>query len=230
VAVSFFDFFASPTLANPDVSADRARGIARELYSLDGDVTPLGSQQDYNVRVEVAGTAERTVLKIANPVFAVAELEAQNDAMAWVASRVPGVTAPTVVTDRDGRAMSAVEINGETSIVRLVTYVEGEPLAAAPYLSPASLTRLGEVAARMSVALGDFDHPGLDRTLQWDLRHASRVVDLLLPHVVDQQRSAVLADAMAASEAVLAGIGELPVQPIHGDLTESWAAVTRPAG
>jgi 4-aminobutyrate aminotransferase-like enzyme/Ser/Thr protein kinase RdoA (MazF antagonist) len=220
VAVSFFDFFASPTLANPDVSADRAREIARERYRLDGDVTPLGSQQDCNFRVEVAGIAERTVLKIANPVFDVAELEAQNAAMAWVASRVPGVTVPTVVTDRDGRAMSAVEINGETCLVRLVTYVEGDPLAAAAYLSQASLTCLGGVAARMSVALGDFAHPGLDRTLQWDLRQANRVVDLLLPHVVDPDRSVALADAMAGSEAVLAGIGELPVQPIHGDLTE----------
>jgi 4-aminobutyrate aminotransferase-like enzyme/Ser/Thr protein kinase RdoA (MazF antagonist) len=218
--VSFFDFFASPTLANPDVSADRAREIARERYGLDGDVTPLGSQQDCNFRVEVAGAAERTVLKIANPVFDVAELEAQNAAMAWVASRVPGVTVPTVVTDRDGRAMSEVEISGEACVVRLVTYVEGEPLAAAAYLSPASLTCLGEVAARMSVALGDFAHPGLDRTLQWDLRQANRVVDLLLPHVVDPDRSVALADAMAGAEAVLAGIGELPVQPIHGDLTE----------
>jgi 4-aminobutyrate aminotransferase-like enzyme/Ser/Thr protein kinase RdoA (MazF antagonist) len=220
VAVSFFDFFASPTLANPDVSADRAREIARELYGLDGAVTPLGSQQDCNFRVEIAGTAERTVLKIANPVFDVAELEAQHAAMAWVASRVPGVTVPTVVTDRDGRPMSAVEISGETCLVRLVTYVEGEPLAAAAYLSPASLSCLGEVAARVSVALGDFAHPGLDRTLQWDLRQANRVVDLLLPHVVDPDRSVALADAMAGSEAVLAGIGELPVQPIHGDLTE----------
>jgi 4-aminobutyrate aminotransferase-like enzyme/Ser/Thr protein kinase RdoA (MazF antagonist) len=220
VAVSYFDFFASPTLANPDVSAERGREIARELYGLDGDVTPLGSQQDCNLRVEVAGSAQRTVLKIANPVFAVAELEAQNDAMAWVASRVPGVTVPTVVADRDGRPMSAVEINGETCIARLVTYVEGEPLAAAAYLSPASLTCLGEIAARMSVALGDFDHPGLDRTLQWDLRQASRVVDLLLPHVADPHRSAVLADAMATSAALLAGIDGLPVQPIHGDLTE----------
>jgi 4-aminobutyrate aminotransferase-like enzyme/Ser/Thr protein kinase RdoA (MazF antagonist) len=220
VAVSFFDFFASPTLANPDVSAELAGTLARDRYGLDGDVTPLGSQQDCNFRIDVAGVADRTVLKLANPVFAVAELEAQNDAMAWVAGRVPSLSVPTIITDLGGRAMSAFEIGGETCIVRLVTFVEGEPLAAAAYLSPPSLTCLGEIVARMSVALGDFEHAGLDRTLQWDLRQASRVVDLLLPHVEDPGRSAAMAAAMAAAEAVLAGIGELPVQPIHGDLTE----------
>jgi 4-aminobutyrate aminotransferase-like enzyme/Ser/Thr protein kinase RdoA (MazF antagonist) len=218
--VAFFDFFATPTLANPQVSPDRAREIARERYGRDGAVTPLGSQQDYNVRVDGSGDDAVTVLKIANPVFAASELEAQNDAMAWVAGRADAVEVPTVLPDLEGRPMSAVEIAGESCLVRLVTYVEGEPLAAAAYLSPSTLTGLGDVAARVSIALADFRHDGLDRTLQWDLRQAGRVVDLLLPHVRDPDRAAALSVAMAGSQAALVDIGELAVQPIHGDLTE----------
>jgi 4-aminobutyrate aminotransferase-like enzyme/Ser/Thr protein kinase RdoA (MazF antagonist) len=217
--VAFFDFFATPTLANPQVSPDRAAELARERYGRDGAVTALGSQQDCNVRVD-AGDGDVTVLKIANPAFAATELEAQNDAMAWVAGRADAVDVPTVLLDLDGRSMSAVDVAGESCLVRLVTYVEGEPLATAAYLSPSALAGLGDVAGRVSIALAGFVHVGLDRTLQWDLREAQRVVDLLLPHVRDPDRAAVLSLAMARSRAALAGVGELAVQPIHGDLTE----------
>ena len=102
----------------------------------------------------------------------------------------------------------------------MVTYVEGELLAAASYLSPATLSGLGDLVAVMSATLADFDHAGLDRRLQWDLRYAKRVVDLLLPHVGQPDRAAALTAAVARAELVMAGVGELPVEPIHGDLTE----------
>jgi Ser/Thr protein kinase RdoA (MazF antagonist) len=229
--VTFFDFFASPTLANPEVTVERARTLVRELYGRDGGATALGSQQDCNFRI--LGNPEQggAVLKIANPAFAATELEAQNAAMTWVAAHDGVVSVPSVVPGLDGRAQSSVDVGGEQCLVRLVTYVAGEPLAAAAYLSPVALGGLGDVAARMSGALADFDHEGLDRTLQWDLRHAGRVVDLLLPHVGDPDRAASLAAAMTAAEAALAGIEGLPVQPIHGDITEDNVVGRRdPAG
>ena len=219
--MSFFDFFGSPTLANPDVPLERAGRIAREVYGRDGTLTPLGSQQDCNIRLESGDPdTPRTVLKIANPAFHVRELEAQNAAMSWVADRNPGLELPAVLPALDGAELTAVEIAGESCVARLVTYVEGELLAAAPYLSPATLSGLGDLVAVMSAALADFDHVGLDRRLQWDLRHAKRVVDLLLPHVGEADRAAALTAAVARAELVMAGVGELPVQPIHGDLTE----------
>ncbi|HEX3906832.1 MAG TPA: phosphotransferase, partial [Mycobacteriales bacterium] len=221
MAVSFFDFFVSSTLANPEISLERARDIVRDGYGRDGELTLLGSQQDYNVRVDVAGdTVGRTVLKIANSAFHVRELEAQNAAMSWVAGRVSDMTLPVVVPALDGTEISTLDIAGESCAVRMVTYVEGEVLAAAPYLSPAALTGLGDLVAAVSAALADFDHDGLDRTLQWDLRQASRVVELLLPHVGDPARAEALTAAVARSETVLEGVTPLPVQPSHGDLTE----------
>ena len=35
------------------------------------------------------------------------------------------------------------------------------------------------MAGQVSLALRSFEHPGLDRVLQWDLRHAMRLVDRL---------------------------------------------------
>ena len=37
------------------------------------------------------------------------------------------------------------------------------------------------MAAEIAVALDGFDHPALDRALQWDVRHAGAVVEALAP-------------------------------------------------
>lgn len=50
---------------------------------------------------------------------------------------------------------------------------------------------LGELCARVDLALADFEHPGLERILQWDPRHAHALIKHLLPVIKD-------ADARAA--------------------------------
>ena len=52
---------------------------------------------------------------------------------------------------------------------------------------------------RASRALADFDHPGVDRVLQWDLQHADRTIDLLTHYVVRHRRGARLVEAAAAA-------------------------------
>jgi 4-aminobutyrate aminotransferase-like enzyme len=80
---------------------------------------------------------------------------------------------------------------------------------------------LGAVAGQVSRALRSFTHPGLDRVLQWDLRHADRVVSALAPHVRDAGLRARVTDAAGAAwTRVQALAGDLPVQTVHGDVTD----------
>ena len=67
----------------------------------------------------------------------------------------------------------------------MLRYLPGGTLTGAGYLAPRVVAELGAVAGRVSRALRDFSHPGLDRVLQWDLRHADRVVRVLAEHVRD---------------------------------------------
>ena len=68
--------------------------------------------------------------------------------------------------------------------------------------TPVRAAALGTLAGRTCRALAEFDHPGVDRILQWDLRHAMRTVEVLAAHVTDTHRR----DAVeAAADGGLAG-------------------------
>jgi len=104
----------------------------------------------------------------------------------------------------------------------VLRYLPGGTLAGAGrYLSPRVVAGLGAVAGQVSLALSSFEHPGLDRVLQWDLRHALRVVDALAGHVRDEDlRGRVTAAARAAWGRVEPLAGRLPWQAVHGDVTD----------
>jgi 4-aminobutyrate aminotransferase-like enzyme len=90
---------------------------------------------------------------------------------------------------------------------------------------------MGELAARSSLALAGFEHPGLDRVLQWDLRHADRIVELLAPHHPDAAKRTQLTDAAARAWATVQSVAaELPLQAVHLDLTDDNVVCTTDRG
>ena len=102
---------------------------------------------------------------------------------------------------------------------RLLEFLEGETLSG--YLSPGAVQAIGALAATVDVGLADLTAPGADRAHQWDLREAPGVLDELLPYVLDEDlRAQLTAAAASAWDAVSAVADRLPVQFIHGDLTD----------
>jgi len=194
--------------------------MAKSSFGLTVRAQMLGSQQDSNFLLVAAGGVAG-VLKVANPAFSAAEIEAQ-DAAAGVIAADAELRAATV---RHGPATVAVD--GEPALARVLTYLPGGTLTGPGYLSPHVVEGLGTVAGRVSLALRPFTHPGLDRVLQWDLRHADRVVGVLAGHVRDAGLRARVTDAVAAAwgrvQALAAG---LPVQAVHGDVTDDNVVCT----
>ena len=159
-------------------SAGAAR-LAREMYGLDASASALPSERDQNFLL--ATSARRYVLKIANAAEHRVVLEAQNAAMAHVADRVafcPRVL-PTIAGDTIGIAP------GSGHLARLVTYLDGIPLAEAGARTTALLESLGRAVGRLDRALEDFDHPAIHRDFHWDLANAAPVIARHLPLVLD---------------------------------------------
>ncbi|HET9968605.1 MAG TPA: phosphotransferase, partial [Streptosporangiaceae bacterium] len=154
------------------------------------------------------------MLKIANPAFSRTEIEAQDAAAEVVAAA--GLRAGTVT-----HGPVTVPVAGRDALVRVLRYLPGGTLTGAGYLAPRVVADLGAVAGRVSRALDGFEHPGLDRVLQWDLRHAGRLVRVLAEHVRNPRlRDRVTRAAAAAWRSVEPLAGDLPVQAIHGDVTD----------
>jgi 4-aminobutyrate aminotransferase-like enzyme/Ser/Thr protein kinase RdoA (MazF antagonist) len=208
--------FAAAETEPPEVSPDQAARVAETVFGVTGPITELGSQQDRNFRIDAADG--RYVLKVANPAVPEVQLACQNAAMEHLARG--GVTVPRPCPAASGATLERARIGDADLLVRLLTFLDGTPLASFGYLSPAVRGRLGGLAATACREFTGFDAPGLDRRLEWDLRHAEAVVASFAPHVVDPaRRDRVVSATAAACERLGRVENDLRIAPIHGDVT-----------
>ncbi|MFF8378413.1 aminotransferase [Streptomyces sp. NPDC015661] len=216
------DFFAREALPAPRLTEGDARRIAAGEFGLDVRAESLGSQQDTNFLLRGSDAMPVAVLKVANPAFSTTEIEAQDLAADLIAEANPALRVATVLRDHGGARQAArVDAADGPLIARLLRYLPGGALSGPRHLPPRTVAAMGAVAGRVSTTLRDFRHAGLDRVLQWDIRHADRVVDLLLRHVPEPGRRAAVEAATAEAWKLVREVGDgLPRQAVHLDLTD----------
>ena len=218
-----FNFLEQPELPAPQVSEAQAERLLSTHYGLSGRAEALGSNQDKNFLVYDAEDRLLGVLKIANPAFTAVELAAQDAAAVAIAEAEPTLRVAVPLPNLAGDVSTAVDgLLPGTAHVRLLRYLSGGTLVGTGYLAPAVVAGMGALAARVSRALAGFRHPGLDRALQWDLRHGRDVVHHLVSHVEDPtQRDRLVAVADDAWARIAPLADELPRQAVHLDLTDA---------
>ncbi|PRB00101.1 aminotransferase [Microbacterium sp. MYb64] len=201
-------------LVRPDVTASDAVAIARELWGVVVTASELGSNQDRNfLLTEPDGS--RSVLRIDNPAFPDSARDAQHAALD--AYRSAGVPVPAALPGGDG----ALTQRWRGFAVRRSAFAEGEAMVDAGYFAPVVLREFGSLAAASVNALAALEHPGLDRPQMWDMRVAADEARNLLPSIADPVLRDRVSPVITEAEEVLRSVAaELPVQPIHGDLTD----------
>lgn len=216
-----FDYFAQGELPATTLGVPEVQQLFAKRFGLDVDAISLGSQQDQNFRVFLRGSSDPLgVLKLTNPAFSEAEIEMQDAAAAAVAAG-SALRVPLVVPGPRGPMSDWWESSQGRIHARVIENVSGSTLMGSKYLSPADVARMGELAGTVSAALADFEHAALARVLQWDFRHARRVIDLLLPVEPNAQvRDLVARVTRPAFEILDAVSPRLPVQAGHFDVTD----------
>ncbi|MCV7174440.1 aminotransferase [Mycolicibacterium sphagni] len=220
--MTLFDFFQTEELAVPAITAAQAREIAATHFGVDAHAAALGSQQDANFLLSNPDGEPIGVLKVANPAFSRIELEAQDTAAAYIRQAEPGVRTATNIELAGVPPIAELRSeDGTTLYARIIAHLAGGTMSGGQYVTPARAAALGTLAGRTARALAAFEHPGVDRILQWDLRHAQRTVEVLAGHVTDTGRREAVETATAAAWQVVADLSEdLPIQVIHGDITD----------
>ncbi|MDU8357783.1 aminotransferase [Pseudomonas syringae group sp. J309-1] len=215
------------SLPCPEVSAEQALLLLEHHYGLSGTLKELGSQQDRNFLLDTG--EQRFVLKICHGDYSALELAAQHAALSHLADnarvRVPGVR----LTD-SGEQLLSLEVGSHAVHVRLLEFIDGQALSHLKHLSLDVVTGLGELCAHVDRSLASLEHPGLERVLQWDPRHAQAVIKHLLPVIDNEDERACLAQAAEqVQRRLIPLIPKLPVQPVHLDITEYNVVWTRNA-
>ena len=206
------------SLPSPQVSAEQALELLQEHYGLGGRLQALGSQQDLNYRVD--SDQGRFVLKICRGDYSALELQAQHAGLKHLGEH-PDVHVPRVIPAKSGADLLTLEVGGQAVHVRLLDYIEGQSLTHLDHFNRTVVAGFGRLCGEMDLALAAFDHPGLERTLQWDARHAQALIAHLLPVIQDDTQRQLIAEAAEQAERHLQPlVDKLPVQAIHMDITD----------
>jgi 4-aminobutyrate aminotransferase-like enzyme/Ser/Thr protein kinase RdoA (MazF antagonist) len=205
----------------PRFSASSAAELARSCFGIEGTVEALPSERDQNFQVRTPG-GEAYVLKIANANEAYAMLEAQNAAMAHIATHSTAALSSRVVPARDGATIVEAEgPDGRRHLVRLLTYLPGTPLARVNPHTPALMAGVGRFMGELDAALSGFDHPALHRDFHWDVANAGKVVRQHIEEIAQPARRSRVTELLSRFEAhTEPTLGRLRKGIIHGDAND----------
>ncbi|MDN4490973.1 aminotransferase [Demequina sp. SYSU T00068] len=208
------------TASFPRLDHDAATALVRQAWGLDvTDIRDLGSNEDQNLLATLAD-GRRALLKVSHPGIAPAALDAQHAAVAHLSGRGIGALLPSPWPALDGGTVVPLAAPERPAHARVLDFLDGTPPGGARRLPSGLAASLGAVAGRVVAGLEGWSHEALSAGGPWDLREASAVVAEAVPLLDAGERDRV-AVAMARADAALASLADaLPVQPIHGDLTE----------
>ena len=208
-------------LTRPSVDADRAAAILRERWGIDGILRPLPSERDRNFAVAPDGV-DRFVLKISNATEDPAVIAFQHEALARLDAA--GVPCQLPVPTSAGDVLVEVDLGGGGSplLVRLMTWLPGQPLATVPPAerTPALLRDLGWVMGRAARSFEGWDHPAAHRDFQWEAGRGLRVIDSHAAAVADPGRAALLAAWRRRLASLAAVLPTLRQGVIHNDAND----------
>lgn len=203
---------------SPRFALDDAERLARDHFGIAGHASALTSERDQNFLITAQDRA--IVLKIANAAEDRAMLEAQVAALRHLARN--GATAPSVLSTRDGSTFASAVLRERTHAVWAIEALPGKPFAAVGHKSEALYEDLGRQTARVTNAIGSFDHPAIHRDLYWDLAKARSIVEHKSHLIADDDLSgAIRRIAYDFDRRVAPLLDALPRAAIHGDLNDT---------
>jgi len=204
----------------------RAAAVLRDVFGMRGTLKRFDTEKDDTFRVR---TDDGTyVLKIANPDEGYEELEFQNALMRHVEARDALLPVPRVVATTDvGDIGTITDIDGQRRHVRMLTFLDGTPLADTDS-TPEGRVKIGRILARLRHATEGFDHPGKARVYPWDVQNLMKFAHLL-DEVDEPAQHDALARGLDRYRDIAPRIPSLRRQVLHNDFSKSNIVVDHDA-
>ncbi|MCX7318884.1 MAG: phosphotransferase [Hyphomicrobiales bacterium] len=112
-----------------------------------------------------------------------------------------------------------VDRAGQSRQVRLMSFVEGQPLSEV-VIDTRGREEIGRLLAQLRHALADFSHPSDDRVVPWDVKNLPTLAPLL-PEITDSAWRARLETVLERFAAIEPRLSRCRQQVLHNDFTRS---------
>ncbi|MFJ3264096.1 phosphotransferase [Pseudomonas sp. NPDC086581] len=204
--------------APAQVSDAQAAAIAEEYFGQHGTLHRLAGERDLNFHI-AHGHGDDRLLKLSHPLEDPQVVDFQTRALLRVEAQDPTLAVQRVYPSLNGEHQIPLVVDGQPMIARLFSFVDGVPLHRVAQRSRALRENLGDDLARLGLALKGFEHPATaGHELLWDLKHASRLRNLLI-YIQDQEQRTLVERFLDNFERhALPRQATLRAQVIHNDL------------
>lgn len=154
------------------ISEAQAKTIAKEMYGLEGKISSLAGELDFNFKIKTK--KESFILKISRPNVQLDYINFQHEILAHVQNADKNICSPKTLPDIKGNPINKhIDASGNVRYVRLLTWVDGRLWSSVNPKNEKLFLSLGEKAGKISALLSNFDHPLAHRDFEWDIAQAA---------------------------------------------------------
>jgi Ser/Thr protein kinase RdoA (MazF antagonist) len=197
--------------------------LARERFGIFGRPTRFATEKDDTFRI-APDHGPRFILKVANPTENIAEIDLQVAVLDHVAGRAPDLPVPRVIPNEAGeRHFQIVDGAGQRRQLRMMSYLEGQPLSEVPSTAQGR-EEIGRLLAQLRLALADFNHPEDCRVVPWDVKNLPTLAPLL-GEIADIGWRRKLDQVLERFAAIEGRLARCRSQVLHNDFTRSNVVV-----
>jgi hydroxylysine kinase len=215
------------TSRHTPLSGEIVLSALRDHYGLDGTLHPIDTEKDSTFRLRRSDpSASDMLVKVSPPDEPLQVVRCQTDVIDWMQQVAPDIPVQTVQRTLRGQNHHVMhdESGQLLGVLRVLEFIPGTMLGDAE-ATPEQLRKVGAMLARVDLALQDFDHPGIERPLVWDIGRFM-LLEPLLEYEPSAERRRMAEQAFDLYRTELEPVrAQLRSQVIHGDFSAFNAVV-----
>ncbi|NNF33077.1 MAG: aminotransferase class III-fold pyridoxal phosphate-dependent enzyme [Saprospiraceae bacterium] len=164
-------------------SEEALQEVLKNDYNLQGKLTRLGGDVDYNYRIDDQ-TGNTYILKVSADKKSNDYIKFQHSLLNHLAL-YEDIRSPEIKLTTSGSDYITKSLGGKPRIIRVLSWMYGNYWAQISIKKKSHFHSLGEYMASITDALQSFDHPLAHRSFEWDLNQASWLGDAINIHKED---------------------------------------------
>lgn len=166
------------TKDNRDIALDFAAQFAFDFYGIEGDVSPLAGEVDYNFRIKDAHKSY--ILKFNRPGTNEDHFDITDGLLSHLEAQSPDFEFPRLIPNINNQTISEfLDSDGNLRKVRLLTWVEGRLWSTIKYKSNHLRYTLGLRCGEVMQSIHEFDKDNSSRIFDWDIANVLWIEEYL---------------------------------------------------